>query len=200
MGCVWATRGCSCLGDPWGKAPPAKLDKLRNWFSGKSFLPAFELGPHNIASYVQALRDADARFLVGYASACHQLCKLAENAGLSFSLEAVFPTAEMLPDAWAADIRRTTGARVLPYYGCGEVQSLGYSCPDADSPAYHVSDEHVAIEAESVTGPVLEGEGPFLVTDLDNLAMPFIRYRNGDAGLLAGPGCRCGRRWVEYCA
>ncbi|MGH6691752.1 MAG: hypothetical protein ACREF4_13860, partial [Gammaproteobacteria bacterium] len=29
--------------------------------------------------------------------------------------------------------------------------------------------------------------------DLDNRAMPVIRYRNGDAGKLAASGCRCGR-------
>jgi phenylacetate-CoA ligase len=39
----------------------------------------------------------------------------------------------------------------------------------------------------------LGGEGPFLVTDLDNHALPMLRYRNGDAGALASPGCRCGR-------
>ena len=50
------------------------------------------------------------------------------------------------------------------------------------------------IEVEGPDGGAsLVGEGPFLVTDLDNHALPMIRYRNGDAGALAPPGCACGR-------
>jgi phenylacetate-coenzyme A ligase PaaK-like adenylate-forming protein len=82
---------------------------------------------------------------------------------------------------------------VLPYYGCGEIQSLGYSCPQAPG-TYHTCDEHAVIEVEAPDGrTALEGEGPFLITDLDNGAFPMIRYRNGDAGKIAAPGCPCGR-------
>ena len=85
------------------------------------------------------------------------------------------------------------GAKVLPYYGCGEIQSLGYSCPEAPG-VYHTCDEHAVIEVEAPDGrTALEGEGPFLITDLDNSAFPMIRYRNGDAGKIAAPGCPCGR-------
>jgi phenylacetate-CoA ligase len=83
-------------------------------------------------------------------------------------------------------------AKVLPYYGCGEVNSLGYSCPAGGT--YHTCDEHAVIEVENGSGHcALEGEGAFLITDLDNQAMPVIRYRNGDAGVLAAPGCPCRR-------
>jgi phenylacetate-CoA ligase len=142
---------------------------------------------------VGAIQQAGAHFLVGYASACHQLAVFTEKAGLSLRLQAVFTTAELLPDQWAETIGRVFGAKVLPYYGCGEIQSLGYSCPDAPG-LYHTCDEHAVLEVESAGGEArLEGEGSFLITDLDNRAMPLIRYRNGDAGVLAGPGCACGR-------
>jgi phenylacetate-CoA ligase len=170
------------------------MNRIKNWFAGKVFLPAFELGAHNVGSYVDAIRRANARFLVGYASACFQLATFVEAQGLSLSLDAVFPTAELLPDQWRETIARVFGARVLPYYGCGEIQSLGYSCPEADDGTLHTCDEHAVIEVERTDGSVaLEGEGAFLITDLDNRAMPLIRYRNGDAGVLATPGCTCGR-------
>jgi phenylacetate-CoA ligase len=87
---------------------------------------------------------------------------------------------------------RVFGAKVLPYYGCGEVQSIGYSCPDANEQIYHTCDEHVVVEVERADGSYsLEGDGAFLLTDLDNRALPLIRYRNGDAGALAAPGCKC---------
>ncbi len=189
------------LGTPWaqlfggslGRQRTRPLDPVKNWFAGKVFLPAFELGAANVATYVSAIRESGARFLVGYCSACHQLASLAENAGIALRLDAVFPTAELLPDHWRERIARVFNAKVLPYYGCGEVQSLAYTCPDRPD-VYHTCDEHAIIEVEQGDGrAALEGEGPFLITDLDNHAMPLIRYRNGDAGLLAGPGCGCGR-------
>jgi phenylacetate-CoA ligase len=168
------------------------LDGLRRWFRGDLFLPAFELGPHNIGEYASTIRRSGARFLIGYASACYSLANLTEAAGERLSFTAVLPTAELCPPEWADTIARVFSAKVLPYYGCGEVNSLGYSCPSGA--AYHTCDEHAVIEVEDDAGRVsFEGDGAFLITDLDNRAMPIIRYRNGDAGELAGPGCPCGR-------
>lgn len=203
-GCYWRGFGWGGLrlGDPFvqlfggtlGAAPRRRLDLTRSWFSGKRFLPAFEMGPHGAGRYLEAIRASKARFLVGYASAVSLLASHAERSGTPIRLEAVFPTAEVLLDGWRSTIARAFGATVLPYYGCGEVESLGYACPGAESPVYHTCDEHSVIEVEGPEGRTsLVGEGSFLVTDLDNHAMPLIRYRNGDAGALAPPGCRCGR-------
>jgi phenylacetate-CoA ligase len=50
------------------------------------------------------------------------------------------------------------------------------------------------IEVEDDEGNISrEGDGAFIITDLDNRAMPIIRYKNGDAGQIGAPGCRCGR-------
>jgi phenylacetate-CoA ligase len=201
--CYWRGFGWGGfrMGEPWaqvfggalGLSQLSRKEKAKRWLSGKVFLPAFELGAHNAEEYVETIRKSGARFLVGYASACHLLAQHLERAGRRLPLEAIFPTAELLPESWAETMRRVFGAKILPYYGCGEVQSLAYSCPHAPG-VYHVSDEHVVIEVERPDGrAALEGEGTFLITDLDNLAMPLLRYRNGDAGQIAGPGCGCGR-------
>jgi len=207
-GSVWQ-RGCYWRGFGWGGlrlgdafvqlfggtlgvARPRRLDRAKSWFSGKRFLPAFELGPENAAAYLDAIRASGARFLVGYTSAVYLLASHAERRGVRLALDAVFPTAEPLLDNWRDTIARAFGAKVLPYYGCGEVQSLGYTCPDIPD-VYHTCDEHAVIEVETPEGARLLGEGAFLVTDLDNHAVPMIRYQNGDAGALAPPGCACGR-------
>ena len=203
-GCYWRGFGWGGLrlGEPFvqlfggtlGVLQKRRLDRVKSFFSGKYFLPAFELGPENALRYLEEIRASGARFLVGYTSAVYLLACHAERSGVGVRLDAVFPTAELLLDSWRATMERAFGAKVLPYYGCGEIQSLGYSCPEAEEPVYHTCDEHSVIEVELPGGgPALAGEGPFLVTDLDNQALPMIRYRNGDAGVLAPPGCRCGR-------
>lgn len=202
--CYWRGLGWGGLrlGEPFvqlfggtlGIARARRLERARSWFSGKRFLPAFELGPQNVARYLDAVRGFGARFLIGYTSAVYLLASHAERSGARLALDAVFPTAEPLLESWRDTIARAFGGAVLPYYGCGEIQSLGYSCPAAEAPIYHTCDEHSVIEVEPPGGGAsLVGEGPFLVTDLDNHALPMIRYRNGDAGALGPPGCRCGR-------
>ncbi len=202
--CYWRGLGWGGLrlGDPFvqifggtlGVTARRPLDRLKSWFAGKTFLPAFELGPHNAGQYLDAVRASGARSLVGYGSAIYLLACHVERGGMPLRLDAVFPTAELLLDGWRQTIGRVFGAAVLPYYGSGEVQSLGYSCPEAGEPAYHTCDEHSVIEVELPGGQSgLSGEGPFLITDLDNHALPLLRYRNGDAGAVAPAGCRCGR-------
>lgn len=209
-GSVWQ-RGCYWRGFSWGGlrlgesfvqlfggtlgiTQARRRDAAKRRFSGKHFLPAFELGPRNLPRYLDVIRTSGARFLVGYTSAVYLLASHAERTGARIQLQSVYPTAEPLLDGWRGTIARAFGAQILPYYGCGEVQSLGYSCPEAEEPVYHACDEHAVIEVELPGGgSSLVGEGPFLVTDLDNHAVPMIRYRNGDAGVLAAPGCRCGR-------
>lgn len=202
--CYWRGLGWGglSLGEPFvqlfggtlGVARPRRLDAAKSWFAGKRFLPAFELGPATADRFLEAIRSSGARFLVGYTSAVYLLACHARRTGARLRLEAVFPTAEPLLDGWREVVGEGLGGRVLPYYGCGEIESLGYSCPASGAPVYHTCDEHAVIEVEQPGGgAALAGEGAFLVTDLDNAALPMIRYRNGDAGVLAPPGCACGR-------
>jgi phenylacetate-CoA ligase len=196
-GLAWAGltlrhRRARLFGGSLGIQRMRRFDSLRKWLSGDVFLPAFELSPHNVRDYAARIRRSGAQFLIGYASACYSLATLVEAVGEPLSFTAVLPTAELCPHVWADTVARVFSAKILPYYGCGEVYSLAFFCPDGD--AYHTCDEHAVIEVESDAGQVaLDGEGAFLITDLDNRAMPMIRYRNGDAGQLAAPGCACGR-------
>ena len=191
-------RFAQVFGGTLGVVAPRPMNRLKSWFAGKVFLPAFELGPHNAEAYLEVIRRSGAQYLIGYTSAIYLLAHYLERKGAGIHLRAVFPTAELLPVDWAEVIARVFGAKVLPYYGCGEVHSLGYACPEADGAigqtTYHTCDEHAIIEVETAGGATATaGEGAFLISDLDNLATPILRYRNGDAGEIAGPGCRCGR-------
>ncbi|RMF85001.1 MAG: phenylacetate--CoA ligase family protein, partial [Nitrospinota bacterium] len=156
--------------------------RLRDLFLRRDlFLPAFELRTDTVAAYGEKIRRSKYRFLVGYASAIYRLAVLAEEMHQPLTFDAVFPTAELLLPEWAEVIRTAFKCAVLPYYGCGEVNSLGYSIPG--SRGYLIPEEHVLIEIMHPDGSTQGGgEGQFLITDLDNYAMPVIRYANGDAG------------------
>ncbi len=76
-------------------------------------------------------------------------------------------------------------------YGCSEVDIISFSCP---SGGQHVIAENLIVEVVRF-GDEPEGFGQVVVTDLNNILMPIIRYRLGDLVPLERPVCACGRGW-----
>lgn len=161
------------------------ITRIGNALRGDLFIPAFELRADNALCYFDQIRRSKCRFIVGYASALYRLAVLAKELDQKIGFTAAFPTAELLMPEWEEVIRQTFGCFVLPFYGCGEVNSLGFSALQFEG--YLVPEEHALIEVMQEDGVTqLYGKGRFLVTDLDNYAMPIIRYANGDAGIISG--------------
>src|SRR5262249_17502220 len=134
--------------------------------------------------FFEKIRGARARFLLGYTSAIYRLAVLAEDMHQDLAFDAVFPTAELLLPHWKEAIERVFHCAVLPYYGCGEVNALGYKVRGSNH--YYSAEEHALIEVLEKDGSTrLFGDGSFVLTDLDNYAMPILRYLNGDAGQIA---------------
>jgi phenylacetate-CoA ligase len=182
------------FGGSLGRAVSMSLRRrVGDWLDRDNlFLPAFELGRHNVSDYARQIRDGGHEILTGYASAVYMLALLVREAGEELRLRTVFTTAESLQPSWRDAIEEVLGADVREYYGCGEVNSLGYQC--GASPGYHRCDEHAIMEVLAEDGAcAFEGEGAFVLTDLDNHAMPVLRYQNGDAGVLSDEPCACGR-------
>jgi phenylacetate-CoA ligase len=144
-------------------------------------LPAFELRRDTAPMFFERIRRSGARHLIGYASAIYRLAVLSDQMDAGLRFDAVFPTAEQLVPEWEEAIRTSFRCDVLPYYGCGEVNSLGYSIPGSRS--YVVPEEHCLIEVlQDDARTRLEGDGRFVITSLVNYAMPLLRYVNGDMG------------------
>ena len=196
--CVAMSAACMSRGLAWGGLTP-ELPRVRlfggslgldresftkrvgTYLRRELFLAAFELRTDTIRMYVEKIRQSKSRFMIGYASAIFRFAKLAKEANEKIEFDAVFPTAELLLPEWKKTIRDVLKCEVLPYYGSGEVHSLGFCKPG--SSCYFIPEEHSFIEILGPDGLGQEyGEGRFAVTDLDNYAMPIVRYVNGDAG------------------
>lgn len=155
--------------------------KLREWLLNSRLLPAFELRPENVRTYVAAIQNAPGGVLIGYASAVLNLAEYMSRQGLKGSpLASVICTAEHMPEEWRARIREVLGAPVFCYYGCGEINSIAYECAGEDG--YVVSQEHVVLEVGGAdpTRFSEQGQGQVCITTLFNYAMPLVRYLNGD--------------------
>ncbi|SDZ01691.1 phenylacetate-CoA ligase [Amycolatopsis xylanica] len=133
---------------------------------------------------------------------CHpsQACELIGHCtehGLPLPAPSVvYTSGEQLDARDRARIESAFGAPVRDTYGMREVGAIAHECP---SGRYHVMDERLCVEILDPGGdePVPDGTaGEIVVTHLINRAMPFLRYRTGDLGMITAADrlpCDCGR-------
>jgi phenylacetate-CoA ligase len=167
-------------------------ERMSRRVSGQINLLAYDLWKMNVHEYIDVIRRSGSQFIIGYASNIYHLARMVLERGEKLNLQAVFTTAERLLPGWRATIGQAMNCRVYSYYGCGECNSIGYQCQEGET--YHIAEEHVVLEVDAELGrtdPL--GSGQALITDLDNYAMPLLRYQNGDYITLGNKNCDCGR-------
>ncbi len=119
----------------------------------------------------------------GYCQAIFELARWFEEWGLRFPLRAISTTVEPLFPEYRVTLRNVFQCEAFDQYGCGEVEMLAGECSAHEG--LHVFPERAI--------PEVDAQGGIVLTDLDNRAFPFIRYRNGDVVELLGRPCSCGR-------
>jgi phenylacetate-CoA ligase len=104
----------------------------------------------------------------------------------------VLTTGEVLHPFQRAAIEAQFRCQVYDAYG-GDGMDVAFQC--GHSSGYHINAEAVLVEVLDEAGhPVSAGqEGQIVLTNLNNLAMPFVRYAIGDLGSLRAEPCPCGR-------
>lgn len=176
---------------------PTMMVRLQNKVSGiirgTKSLSSFELTPTKMQRLATYCRKSKPKYLRGYPSALYIFAKYIMGEGIQYIRpKAVITTAEKLYDYQREAIRQAFDCDVYEYYGCGEVLSAAYECPQHHG--LHITLESVVIETVRNGKNVSLGEkDAILLTSLDNYAMPFIRYQNGDMGTISDEACPCGR-------
>jgi phenylacetate-CoA ligase len=152
-------------------------------------LDAFQLGPDTLPAHARALRRYRPRLVYGYANAVYLLARYFRREGLGGppELRVVFTTAEPLHDFQRETIRAAFGCHVAEEYGCRDGGLAAFECPEG---GMHTFAEGSYLE---IKDPDADGRGEIVLTCLDSLAFPTIRYRTGDIGRLDPTPCACGR-------
>jgi phenylacetate-CoA ligase len=161
--------------------------KLANLF----YFTAFDREKELVSS-MKRVKELKPFCIESYASNLYRIAVACKRYGLDdICIPVIFSTGEMLYPHQKEFIETQFGGKVFDYYGCNEIGSLAYECEHGRR---HITDEHVILEVTDEAGnPVTGRPGMITITDLDNYSMPFIRYRNGDAGVIANEPCPCGR-------
>lgn len=180
----------STLGLTRRQAFQERLDAL---LSRRTFFPAYEMNERNIERYIDFLARKRPALIDGYAEAFHLIANyLRRNRVDGIRPKGIVSSAQTLPAESRAVIEEAFHARVFDKYGSREFSGIAHEC-EAHA-GHHVNAESYIVEIVVDGRPARPGEtGEVLVTDLNNLCVPLIRYRLGDLATASDLECPCGR-------
>jgi phenylacetate-CoA ligase len=142
--------------------------------------------------YYEMIRRFRPEFISGYVTGMLSMAFFIKEQGFTplAGINAVFAHSETMYPWQRRIIEESFGARAFPSYGMHEGVVYGGGCEHSNH--YHMFPQKSIIE-------FIDGEGnhhEIVGTDLNNYAMPFIRYRTMDIGIKKDALCDlCNRRY-----
>ncbi|MDZ7859584.1 MAG: AMP-binding protein [Candidatus Krumholzibacteriota bacterium] len=158
-------------------------------------MSSYDMTKEDMFDYCKIINKHKPRIITGYASALYLFSEFIQNNDLKIHKPAgIISSAETLHNHQREKIETVFGCKVLNRYGCREVGNIAQECEEQSG--LHINIEHVIVEIVDENGkPCKPGQtGEIVITELDNYAFPFIRYKIGDLGVLSDRNCDCGRR------
>ncbi len=175
-----------------------KLDAL---LTRRKFIPAYEITDKNLFAYISSIMRFKPVLLDGYAESFNMLARFLQKnktGGLVWGghkPKGIMSSAQTLPKESRAIIEEVFGCGVFDKYGSREfVGGIAYQCEEREG--YHIVAECNIVEVLKDGKPAAPGEvGELVITELNNYAMPLIRYKIGDLAVAYDPAkpCPCGR-------
>ncbi|MBE2886743.1 phenylacetate--CoA ligase family protein [Geobacter anodireducens] len=185
------------IGAVWGnpELPRDMKSRIKDWFlSPVIYLDTMSVTEASVRAFAAEWEQVQPTLLYGHAHSIFVLAEFVRDLRLnSIAPKGILSTSMMLMPHERRTIESVFGIKVTDRYGCEEVSLIASECERHEG--MHLNIEHLYIEFLREDGsPASPGEpGTIVVTDLMNRAMPFIRYRVEDVGVLSGRKCRCGR-------
>lgn len=158
--------------------------KVKDLFFRVEYMNAFQLTPEAILRALQKAENKNPKHLAGYPSALNEMALIAIAENKIYPFESLISFGDKLFDTYKKNFDRAfKNPKIINTYGCAEGMLM--AC-QVDLPYYYIMSPHVVLEiVNDEGGSVPDGQrGHILVTCLSNTAMPLIRYKLGDLGIL----------------
>ena len=188
------------VGDPQGRfwgvphhQNAIRLTKFTDIVMNRHRCSAFALKEEDLAGCYESLNRFKPRYFYGYVSMLAEFAKFLIRNGLTlkYNLVCVITTSELLTESHRALFENAFRCRVYNEYGSSELGTIAHECEQG---SLHISAERMIVETVRAGRLAAPGEsGNIVVTELNNRAMPLIRYSLGDSVTLTDQKCQCGR-------
>lgn len=146
----------------------------------------------NIGSILPALRDFNPHNIYCAPSYAFELTRALEKEKNKLrNLQRIFTSSEYLEKTVRTYIESTLDVPVFDLYGSTEFKEVAWECEKRDG--YHINEDQVIVEIiQNGHSAQAEEIGEIVLTDLRNKAMPLIRFKIKDRGMLLSQRCSCG--------
>ena len=153
---------------------------------------AYHLSPNTCKYYIKKFIEFNAEFGTGIPSAWNYLADYILENSIEFSVfKAIITDSEAMSTEQEEKIARAFNCPVYQTYGLGEVGMVAVQCKNKH---YHTLPKmHIVEILDEDNNLVPDGiEGQIVITDLNSMKFPFIRYKTGDLGIMRHDDCGCG--------
>jgi phenylacetate-coenzyme A ligase PaaK-like adenylate-forming protein len=158
------------------------LKSLKDIFLRTIYINAFAHSETQILKVLKKIKGKNYT-LAGYASSINYMAQVALENNLTTNLRAVISLGDKLFSHYKTNIKKAFNCEIYDTYGSAEGFMIAVQ---KDLDYYYIFSPHVYLEiVDDAYNPVPDGTmGNILVTRLDGYAMPMIRYRLGDLGIM----------------
>jgi phenylacetate-CoA ligase len=166
-----------------------------NFFFRNNLFSSYHISEETIPLYVEAILRIQPRLIDTYPSSLYPIAEFILDKGVTdIRPRAIITSAETLLEHQREIIEKAFDCKIYDQYGSAEQVVFACQCEHG---SYHLNPEFGCLEVvDSNNNPVQAGEiGEFVCTGFTNDAMPLIRYKIGDMGILSGDKCPCGRNF-----
>ncbi|GAA2251254.1 hypothetical protein GCM10010232_44060 [Streptomyces amakusaensis] len=177
-------------------APAAyQFEKVLEYLQVMSLRPWVDNITGDYTRVLRLIRELKVNVFVGPPSRLLEMIQFAHRNGEPPpAFDTLLLMAEQTGPAFVRHLERLTGARAhVAAYGSSETGTTAVTC---EHRGLHLQTQSYALEIADDTGarPVdgRPDRGELIVTTLDVLARPLLRYRTGDLVEIAGADCPCG--------
>lgn len=173
---------------------PRLRDRVRDWIQDRRILlDASALDERSMASFTVALRRYKPRILQAYSNTLGLYAQYLRSRGIDdIRPQGIVCSAEVLTAENRNLIEETFGCRVFDRYGCREFAVIASECEVHDG--MHINAENLLVEVLVDGRSRRDESGQIVVTDLQNLSMPLLRYAIKDVGRILTHECTCPRK------
>jgi len=167
--------------------------KLLLWPTKRNWIAALEMDATKMQLFYDNLKKDKPSYLVGYVGAIDVFATFMERHNYFLDdIKAIWTTSAPLTENKRQYLQHIFKAPVYTQYGSCEFYWIAAECKKQHG--MHIASDirHVDVVTENNVPVTTDIYGDLLVTDLENLAFPLIRYRLGDRGRLLSRKCDCG--------
>lgn len=158
-------------------------------------LDMLQLSEESMMKFAQLMRRKPPSLLWGHAHGLYLLARFLEKKGVDrIRPKGIYSAGMVLHDWERKKVEEVFHCKLQDRYGTEELGLIATECKEQQG--LHINtDCHYVEFLENDSRPVAPGErGLIIITDLTNMAMPFIRYKLEDVGVPSAKECPCGRK------